>query len=237
MRFLTLVCIAFAAYLAADLAHEALGHGGACLAMGGHVLLLDTTFEGCSIKSRLIDGAGPAMGLVVALIAWVWARAARANLRVFLSLVFAFAAFWNLAYMLKSGLRYNGDWHFVIEGLAPAAAWHIGLAVLGVVLYIAAMRMLARIWPSGEDMTSPSFALTAYLAAAALSAAGGALDPKGVSAVLTDALPSSLAAIGLVLVGMRRTSGVAVPVSTGWIATGLLSAVLFIAALGPGLKF
>jgi hypothetical protein len=237
MRLLALVCIAFAAYLAADLAHETLGHGGACLALGGRVLMIDTTFEDCSIKSTLIDGAGPTMGILAALLAWAGARVARTqSLHLFLVLLFAFAAFWNVGYMIKSGLMYDGDWHFVIAGLQPTVAWHIGLAILGIVLYIAAMRMLACIWPAGEDMASPSFALTAYVAAAALSAAGGAFDPKGHSAIFTDALPSSLAAIGLVLVGVRRTSGVAVPVSAGWIGAGVLSAVFFVAVLGPGVR-
>jgi hypothetical protein len=238
MRLLTLICIALAAYLAADLAHEALGHGGACLALGGHVLLLDTTFEDCSIKSRLIDGAGPVMGIAVALFAWLGARMTRARTpRLFLVLLFAFAAFWNVGYLIKSGLMHNGDWHFVIADLEPVAAWHIALAIAGVALYIAAMRMLVRVWPTGEGMRSSAFALTAYVAAAALSAAGGAFNPKGHAAILTDALPSALASLGLVLVGMRRTGCVAVPVSLSWIGAGLLSAVFFVAVLGPGIRF
>ncbi len=238
MRLLTLICIAFAAFLAADLAHEALGHGGACLSLGGRVLLLDTTFEDCSIKSHWIDGAGPMMGIIVALLAWAGARVTRVqNLRLFLVLLFAFAAFWNVGYMIKSGLGYSGDWHFAIAGLGPTAAWHIGLAILGVVLYIATMRVLERLWPSGEGMNSLTFALTAYLAAIVLCAAGGAFDPKGHAAILTDALPAALASLGLVLVGTRRTEGVAVPVSMGWIGAGLLSAVAFVAALGPGIRF
>ena len=139
--------------------------------------------------------------------------------------------------MIKSGLMYDGDWHFVIANLQPAAAWHIGLAILGIVLYIVAMRMLVRIWPAGEDMTSSSFALIAYLAAAALSAAGGAFDPSGHGAILTDALPS-LARIDRpsCLVGLRRTAAWTVPVSAGWIGAGLLSAVIFVAVLGPGIR-
>ncbi|HVU19685.1 MAG TPA: hypothetical protein VHE09_03070, partial [Rhizomicrobium sp.] len=126
---LTLTAIACAAYLSADLAHEALGHGGACLASGGRVLLLDTTFEECSIHTRWIDGAGPVAGIVVAILAWLGARKAKAaNFRVFLTLLFASAIFWNTGYMIKSGLGYTGDWHFLIGGLEPAALWHAGLA-------------------------------------------------------------------------------------------------------------
>lgn len=188
--------------------------------------------------SRLIDGAGPVVGILVALLAWAGARVASSgNLRIFLCLLFAFAMFWNLGYMIKSGLGGGGDWHFVVAGLKPAFAWHAGLAVLGIVLYVVAMRMLAAIWPAGEGMSSLTFALTAYLAASVLAAAGGALDPRGPQTMLTDALPSALASIGLVPVGARRSTGVAVTGSPAWIAAGLLSALVFVAVLGPGLRF
>ncbi|MEI9930709.1 MAG: hypothetical protein WDM89_09200 [Rhizomicrobium sp.] len=168
---LTLIAIACAAYVAADLAHETLGHGGVCLASGGKVLLVDTTFEDCSIHSRWIDGAGPITGIVVALVAWMGARVTRtANLRAFLVLLYADAIFWNVGYAIKSGLGYTGDWHFLIEGWEPANGWHIGLAIAGVAGYIAAMRMLGRIWPGGEGISSGRFAVVAYLTAAILSA-------------------------------------------------------------------
>jgi hypothetical protein len=238
MRLLTLVAIAFAAYGFADIAHETLGHGGACLLSGGRSLLVDTTFQDCSLRSRWIDGAGPAMGIAVALSAWLGARRVRGeNLRIFLVLVFAFAAFWNVGYLIKSGLSRTGDWHFLIEGLEPSGAWHIGLAVAGVVLYIAAMRMLARAWPTGEGMRSGAFSLIAYGAAAVLAAAAACFDPRGTQTILSDALPSSLGAIGLPLVGLRRSGDVAVQPSTIWVAAGLASAAAFVAMLGPGLRF
>lgn len=107
---LTLIAIACAAYAVADLAHETLGHGGACLASGGKVLLIDTTFEDCSTHSRWIDGAGPLVGIAVALLAWIGARNTQiTNWRVFFVLLFADAMFWNVGYMLKSGIARAGD--------------------------------------------------------------------------------------------------------------------------------
>jgi hypothetical protein len=236
--FATLTAIAVTAYLVADTAHEALGHGGACLLSGGRSLLVDTTFQDCSIRSRWIDGAGPASGILVALLAWMAARqTVDRNLRVFLALVFAYAAFWNFGYLVKSGIGYTGDWHFLIEGLEPAAVWHFGIAAAGVVLYIAAMRILASLWPAGEGTSSLVFAVTAYLAAAALSAAAGYFDPRGPRTILTDALPASLAAFGLVLTGLRAKSGVAIAPSTPWTIAGLAGAAIFVAILGPGLPF
>jgi hypothetical protein len=233
----TLIAIAFAAYVTADIAHETIGHGGACLISGGRSLLIDTTFQDCSMHSPWIDGAGPLTGIVVALLAWVAARRiTNQNFRVFFTLVFAYAAFWNIGYLVKSGLGYTGDWHFLIEGLEPANIWHIGLAVAGIALYVGAMRMLAIVWPKGDGMTSAAFAISAFLAAAALSCAAGYLDPRGPRIVLTDALPSSLASFGFVLVGLRAKSNVAVAPSAPWLIAGLASAAFFVAVLGPGLK-
>jgi hypothetical protein len=234
---LTLIAIACCAYAVADLAHETLGHGGACLASGGKVLLIDTTFEDCSVHSRWIDGAGPLTGIAVALLAWLGARNAKpANWRVFLVLLFADAMFWNIGYMLKSGMASAGDWHFLIEGLQPANAWHIGLAIAGLALYIVAMRMQVRVWPTGRGMSSGQFAVIAYLTAAILSAAAGFLDPRGPHTILSDALPSSLGAVGLPLVGLRQRTEVGIASSPAWIAVGAISAVVFVAILGPGIK-
>ena len=94
---LTLIAIACAAYAVADIAHETLGHGGACLASSGKVLLIDTTFEACSVHSRWIDGAGPLMGIAVALLAWLGARKIQiANWRGCLVLLFGGVMFWNI---------------------------------------------------------------------------------------------------------------------------------------------
>ena len=236
--FATLIAIAFTGYCIADIAHEMLGHGGACLASGGRVVLVDTTFADCTIRSRWIDGAGPVLGIIVALLAWIAARRfANQNLRVFFGLVFAYAIFWNVGYMVKSGIGFTGDWHFLILGLKPANVWHAILIGTGVVLYIVAIRMLAFAWPSGEGMKPTAFAITAFVAAAALSAAGGYSDPRGLQTILSDALPSSLAAFGLVIVGARTSQQVAVLPSVAWMVAGFACAAIFVAILGPGLRF
>jgi len=249
--FVTLLAPACAAYLVADVAHEGLGHGGACLALGGKLILLSTTYADCSIRARLIDGAGPVVGIIVALLAWAWLRFAaprsRAS-RFFLCLVFAFAIFWNIGYMIKSGLTNQGDWAFVIKGLEPAAVWHAGLTVLGVVLYGLAMRMLGAAitakLPTGDapGRRPLAFALTAYLAAGLLSAAAAFFDPRGPSTILTDALPSSLGSIGLIWVGWimnkrRPDIRLAIPLSLAWIGAGFAAAIFFVAVLGPGMRF
>ncbi len=245
----TLLAVAVTAFFVADVAHEGLGHGGMCLASGGRMLSLSTTYEACSIRSRAIDGAGPGMGLVVALVAWMWLRLApprSQNLRAFLCLLFAFTAFWNVGYLIYSGLLDRGDLKFVVAGLEPAIAWRVVLVVFGVIFYAAAMRVvgasLARNFSDGDGWRPQNFALIALLGASVLAAAGGVFDPRGPGIILSDALPSALGSAGLVWVGFvlhRRLPAlrIATPTSPAWIVAGLVCATFFVAVLGPGLRF
>jgi len=245
----TLVCISFTAYLAADLAHETLGHGAGCLLAGGHVLWVSTTNEFCSLHARLADGAGPVTGILVALLALTWLRTATPKsppARIFLALLFAFAILWNVGYMVKSGIFDDGDWAFVVAGLEPQTLWLGGLVVVGVLGYIVADRVFAmtliqRI-TSQQGVGPMAFTLVALGSAALLSLAGAFFDPQGPQRMWTDALPSSLGAFGIALAGLRLRARLpdlrlALPVSPGWIATGLVSALIFVAVLGPGLRF
>jgi hypothetical protein len=249
-RLITLIAVALAAFAAADVAHETLGHGGMCAALGGHVITVSTTFENCSIRSWIIDGAGPVAGIVMALSFWLWLAAAppkAAAARAFLCLGFAFAAFWNFGYLIKSGLTDQGDWAFVIKGLEPASVWHAGIAIAGLALYIASIRVLARLLvrhlasTDAGAQTPLAFALTAFVAAIALACAAAAFDPRGTGTIVSDALPSSVGAVGLPLAGsllQRAAPGLrlAVPTSPAWIVIGFAVAGAFVGLLGPGLR-
>jgi len=110
----TLLAVACAAYFAADISHEALGHGGGCMLLGGKSVLLSTTYEACSIRSRLIDGAGPVAGIAAAVLAWTWLRLAQPKTiaaRAFLCLTFAFAIFF-----LRNCMRLRGKLHRGLSG-------------------------------------------------------------------------------------------------------------------------
>ncbi len=203
----TLAAMACAAFLTANVAHEGLGHGGMCVALGGQINFVSTTYEDCSIRSHMIDGAGPVAGIIVALLAWAWLRFAPPRgqgARLFLALTFAFAIFWNVGYMIKSGLTDQGDWAFVIAGLQPAAAWHVALTAIGVALYAIAIRALGWLMFTrlgGEGERPFSLALIAYLTAVLLSVAGAWFDPRGAATIFSDALPESLGAVGLIWAG------------------------------------
>jgi hypothetical protein len=63
----TIGAIGLVAYVAADGAHHALGHGTACLALGGRIRSLSSIFVDCSLTGSAIDLAGPFANLVVGL--------------------------------------------------------------------------------------------------------------------------------------------------------------------------
>jgi len=250
---LTLCACALAAYALADVAHETVGHGGMCALLGGKIVYVSTTFEDCSMRSRIVDGAGPCAGIAAALLCWLWLRvlppAGRAA-RAFLCLGFAFAAFWNFGYLIKSGLTDQGDWAFVIAGLNPPLLWHAAIAIAGVVSYWFSIRLLTALLtrhlasaePSPSGLKPPAFTLIAYLAAAALASIAASFDPRGPGTILHDALPSSLGAVGLPLAGwfLQRSNPalrLAVPASPAWIIAGGAAAAGFVALLGPGLRF
>ena len=247
----TLIAIAYAAYFVADIAHETLGHGGMCLALGGSVTFLSTTFEDCSIHSRLIDGAGPMMGIAIALLAWSWLRRRPPrdqNMRAFLLLTFAFAIFWNVFYLIRSGITDQGDWAFVIAGLEPKLVWHAAMTIAGVVLYGIAMRATATSvrtdFPesAGGGISPFGFAMTAFVAAVILSAIAAQFDTRSVAPNMIDKLPSALAALGLVWAGWTTGRAMpelrmAIPQSLTWTTLGAASAIFFVLVLGPGLRF
>src|SRR2546427_355944 len=54
----TVVAIAIVAYVLADVLHEAVGHGGACVLTGGKPLVLSTVHFDCGGDSRWVAAAG-----------------------------------------------------------------------------------------------------------------------------------------------------------------------------------
>ena len=68
----TLVAIALVSYVIADIVHEALGHGGACLLSGGKAVALSTVHFECSISTRFISAAGTCANLIAGGLFWMF---------------------------------------------------------------------------------------------------------------------------------------------------------------------
>ncbi len=228
------------AFVTACTAHEAIGHGGMCLANGGHVTLLTSVYFHCSNGGPLIDAAGPTANLVVGAICWWLARARAASpaVRLLLVLTMAFNLFWGAGYFIFSAATNSGDWAFVLRQLElePSWLWRSLMGALGVVIYAISLRAIVRSWPAGVSYGVAYFAAGVVACCAALFYAGPTLP-----AVREAAQESFLAAIGLLVPAFRNArrpapSPSAVPMagSNRWLVLASLVTLAFWLLLGRG---
>jgi hypothetical protein len=224
----TLAAIAVAASCLAAVAHEALGHGGACLASGGTILRLSSVFFRCAPGTNLTDVAGPLGNLVAFGFALLFLRLTQSpHARLFWLQLAAFSLFWFSGHLVYGAIRNDGDWGFL--GTWPAA--RIVAALTGVVLYAVTLRFVAR------ANAVPQRLRVAWLVATLGAVAAAALDPVTPLAAMREAfLEIGVASFGLWFAAPRRPrAAVAIPRSNGWIAAGALALVLFAALFGRGL--
>lgn len=154
-------------------------------------------------------------------------------------------------YFFFSGVANFGDWAAVIRGLQPHWLWHLGLVLLGAASYYASMLVVAAKLKHfhGEGAGSRrlrSLSWTPYFTDGILAGIAGIFNPAGLFYVVASALPSTLGAnAGLLsLPSMMRNWRVKAedqiaPISRsrGWIAAGVIAALLFIFVLGRGITW
>ena len=253
----TIAAISIAATVIADFIHEGLGHGGMCVATGGHPLLLSTVYFECSADTRLVAAGGTLANLIFGALFGVAARAVKqaAPWRYFFWLLMTFNLFDAGGYFLFSGIGNFGDWAAVVAGWQPAWAWRVGLVVLGTVTYFLlfvplCLRELRPFLGRDAELRvrrARQLMLVPYFTAGVLSCAAGALNPVGPLLILLSAAASSfgghsgLAWMWSLLYGPRiPSSELQMPEierSRGWMIAAVILAIVFIAALGPGLNF
>ena len=257
----TVAAIAVAAYAIGNVVHEGLGHGGACVLVGGRPLELNAIFFECSVDGlpssagRWLAAGGSIANLIVAALAWValrvlppdWGRA-----RDFAWLLLAVDLLQPFGYLLFSGLGGVGDWAVVVEGMRPALAWRLGMVVLGAVLYfvVTPPRLMRELEPflgaSGEERLARTRTLTLlpYLAGGTLFFVAGLLNPHGMQLVLISALAASFGGTSLLAwypglwarrPGTSTDAPLGVPRSIGWLLAGLIVVGVFVGVLGPGI--
>lgn len=232
---LTVGAVAMLAALTVTVSHEALGHGGVCLAIGGRVTLLTSSLFRCSAPSGLIDLGGPLFNLAVGLAALAASRvveAGRPVLKLFLILVAAFAVFWEGGYLIKAMLLAEGDLYFawanlvgppsmLVRGVGAAA----GLALwLGGVVF--ATRSLSSL--AGTD-GARRMGRVVWLAATAATVAAALFYRGGLGPNLRDTfLEIGAASIPLLLIRGRVVDAQPAPISRNR-GVVLLAALVWVA--------
>ena len=242
LSYFTLIAISAIAFVIACVGHEAVGHGGACLARGGRVLLLTSVYFRCAPGEAITDAAGPLMNLALGAIFYLALRAGRrlsANSRRFLVLAMAFNLFWGAGYFIFSSITAAGDWAFVFRdlGLEPRWLWRCAMGLLGAGLYYGAMRLIVLHRPSGTSL------LISYLTAGTVSGVAVLFfDGPTIPALWEAAKESFGAAMGLLILARaswRRKEEPdlepQVSHSIGWMVAATIVILAFFFTLGRGL--
>lgn len=262
----TVGAVAVIVYALSSLLHEAVGHGGVCLAVHGTALELSSMHFECAlpdnaaIAQRVVAAGGTIATVIgggVALLVYHLSKGSTtAAWRYALWLFAAVNLMQGTGYFLFSGLAEVGDWTAVIDGWEPHWLWRSGLTIMGFVLYLVTTTMLFRALEPMVGEARPRrfrhalrLAGLAYVVGCALEIAAGLRNPGGIGLVLMSGAAASLGGTsGLAwgpqtLRGPRTPSNMAaVPVELverNWAALALavVCGIAFIGVFGPGLAF
>lgn len=257
----TVTAIAVVVYAFSSLLHEGVGHGGACLLVGGVPRLLssmdfraDTTGL-ASWAQRWISAGGTLANLIVGLVAMAALHRARgmsSHLRYFGWLLATVNLLQGTGYLLFSGVANIGDWAAVIRGGQPEWAWRLALAIGGgagyyLALYVALMRLGPFVGAHPRERLRRALVLTLvpYVTGAALFAVAGMFHPGGTALLVVSGLAASLGGTSGLAWGAQLFRGETIPATVeaplplpchpGWIAAAMVIAIPFVLLLGRGI--
>ncbi len=246
----TTLAIGVTASLAQFVIHELVGHGSACLIVGGRILAVAPLWMRCSVDHRLMVLAGPMANLVAGTVCWMILRASpprTSAVRLFLWLSIAFQWLVATGYLAVGAGSGFGDWPVILPALS---AWPARLAAIVVATgcYLLTLRGLARLGVQRlgasllEEPRLRRVGLFPALAAAAVAVlaelVGRRLQPLRLALALgcTAVVGWSLLALPrFVAPRAARDDHLPVRRSVGWIVRGAAVAVGFIALFGPAL--
>lgn len=246
--WLTIIAIGLLAMCVVTFDHEALGHGGACLALHGHILALSSSVFRCSAQSGWVDFGGPASNFLCGLIALVVRLTVPQRLiklRLFLIVVTALSFLWEGGYLIHAMHRQDGDLYFFLQWrLGALTVWQRWLcALLGLGLYLFAVRLTSRallgLWP--QPTTARWVARTVWVAATVGAALAALAYSGNVHGDLRDAvLEIGAASFPLLIIPRRGDSSSApnVVIARSYFVIGLAAAtyIAFVVTLGRGLS-
>ncbi len=229
--------------------HEALGHGGACLALHGRILALSSSVFSCSARSGLIDAAGPVSNILCGLLAWAirWRMPQRAGkTRLFLGMVTALSLFWDGGYLIHAMHRQDGDLYFFAQWwLGTVAVWQRGVgAAIGFALYLLSVwlttRTLLDLCPDAKK--ARAVARTVWLTATIGAALAAWAYTGGVGRDLRDAVEEiGGASFPLLFLPIRSRSAVegAAVISRSYPLTifAVIVFTIFVLTLGRGMAW
>lgn len=261
----TVVAIAIVAYCIANLVHEGIGHGFACVLAGGRPTALNAVYFSCGDGQmteggkRVLAAGGSVANLALALLAWAAARLRRRKpgaLHYFLWLLFALDTLMPSGYLLFSGISGYGDWALFVAGLHPAWLFRGIVSGAGALLYFVVVPRLLmpglNVYLSRDSgdrkQRARKVALLPYLAGGITFVVASLLNPQSLLLVLLSGAAASFGGTCWLAYypggsddekcyrARAPESPAAIRRSVGWIAAGLLTVVVFIGVFGRGMK-
>jgi hypothetical protein len=252
----TIIAISIVVFAAANLLHEGVGHGGACVLSGDHPRVLSTVHFECDRDSRFIAAGGTLVNLLAGFSSWLALRTvnpARQQLRYFLWLLMTINLLGAAGYFLFSGVGNFGDWADVIQGLTPIWFWRAGLTLVGAVSYpllvwLSLLELRTFLgehdWRRGgaKDLT-----LVPYITGGILYTVAGMFNPVGMILVGVSAAAASFGGssgmawmtqcLGTSLVPRIASQPLTLLRSRTWIIAAVITAAVFVGVLGRGVRF
>jgi hypothetical protein len=232
----TVAAIAIVAYALANVLHEGVGHGGACLLIGGRPIALSSVHFECEEGSRFVSAAGTIVNFIAAGISYLLMK--RAPGRYFLWLFTTINLLMAAGYFLFSGIGNIGDWAAVFRDTAPPIVWRPILAIIGGALYYFFARRAA-IWAQ-PFADAKRLMMISYFTGGLLYCISGAFNPHGPLLIAISAAAASFGGTsGLMWMDSFVPAGGerVVRRSVAWIVAGVITAAVFIGVLGPSLSF
>jgi hypothetical protein len=242
LDLLTIIAIAIVAYALANVIHEGIGHGGACLLIGGHARELSSLHFLCDGNSNFVSAAGCIANVLAAIVGLVLFRR---RPTYFLWLFTTINLLMPAGYLLFSGLMRVGDWVNVCRDLPPGV-WRPALTIAGAGLYFLAARFSAHLFAPilGPFDAARKLTLVPYFTGGILYCVSGLFNPIGPILIAISAAAASFGGTsGLIwLIEFLRDrepvgEGVVIERSMGWIVSGVVAGALFIGVLGPAIRF
>ncbi len=247
---LTVAAVGLLAMCIVTFDHEALGHGGMCLALGGHIRVLTSSVFRCDLRSVWIDPAGPFGNLLVGALALVLLGAVArrsAGIRLFLILIASFSFFWEAGYVIDAMRSRHGDLFWAAQDFLgePSGWWRVAGALAGVGLYVFAAtwasRALSALCPGAAARSIARTAWTAASLGAALAAL--AYSGEGLTDLRDAVLEIGASSWPLLIIprsnGSAAQAAPAAVIERDWIFISASAVVyaIFVATLGRGLRF
>ena len=248
-----LAAIGALACIAADMVHEAGGHGTASLLMSDPILSLSTVAIQTAGPSRVVSAAGTTANLIVAVLSLLVLRRIR-RLTPSAYFLWVFGAFnlFNVGYLAVSAGMNSGDWAAVITGLSPSWLWRCVLGLAGIIFYFLSVRWVASFaidfvnHRQAAIGDSRRLVWPAYLAAGVVLTAASIFNPISPSLILVSGIGASFGLncgflfLPPIIARNATYHGVGegrIPFSAVWSTLSVFICGLFIGILGPGIRF